>query len=222
MTAIVADIRNKIAGSVFSKNRYGPYIRTKVTPVNPSTTAQQTVRNRLATNSQAWRSLTQAQRDSWISAAPNFPFTDIFGNAKILSGQALYVKLNNNLAITGTAPIATAPAPIAVPALDSIVGDVVSTTAISFEYAPTPVPADFALIVVATPSVSPGKAFVKNLFRNVTAIAAAAASPQNLFSAYVAVHGIPVLGQKVFIKAFYISTTTGQAGIPLQTVNIVS
>ena len=36
-TAIVADIRNKLNGSVFSKNRYGAYVRTKVTPVNPQT-----------------------------------------------------------------------------------------------------------------------------------------------------------------------------------------
>ena len=48
----------------------------------------QNVRNRLSTNSQAWRGLTEAQRQGWIDAAINFPFTDIYGNTKILSGQA--------------------------------------------------------------------------------------------------------------------------------------
>ena len=48
MTAIVADIRNKLNGSVFSKNRYGAYVRTKVTPVNPQSTAQQNTRNNLS------------------------------------------------------------------------------------------------------------------------------------------------------------------------------
>ena len=37
MTAIVADMRNKLNGSVFSRNRGGAYIRTKVTPINPQT-----------------------------------------------------------------------------------------------------------------------------------------------------------------------------------------
>src|SRR5437867_2761155 len=112
-TAVVADMRNKLNGTVFSKNRYGAYARTKVTPVNPQSTAQQNQRNTLSTNSAAWRGLTEAQRQSWIDGAINFPTTDIFGNSKILSGQALYVKFNNNLASIGVAPIDTAPTPVA-------------------------------------------------------------------------------------------------------------
>jgi hypothetical protein len=220
-TAIVADIRNKLNGSVFSKNRYGSYVRTKVTPVNPQTTSQQNVRNRLATNSQAWRGLTESQRQAWIAAAANFPTTDIFGNTKILSGQALYVKLNNNLALTGTAAIADPPTPVAIPALSllTLVADDSANTVILT--GTTPVPSGFKMAVFGTPNITPGRNFVKNQFRFVEAAAAAATSPFALTTPYVALFGDPVEGMKIFIKAFYISTDTGQAGIPVQIQTIV-
>lgn len=221
-TAIVADIRNKLNGSVFSKNRYGSYVRTKVTPVNPQSVAQQTQRNLLATYSQAWRGLTEAQRQGWIDTAPNFPFTDIYGNTKILSGQALFVKLNINLASYGGTPINDAPAPIAVPALNSVTFTLTETgPTASMAFDPSPVPADFAIAIFTTGNVAPGKSFVKNLYRKVTYINPAQTTPQNLLSAFQAIHGNPVAGQKVFTKAFMVSQVTGQAGIPTMSVDIV-
>jgi hypothetical protein len=221
-TAIVADIRNKLNGSVFSKNRYGGYVRTKVTPVNPQTASQQNVRNQLSTNSQAWRGLTEAQRQGWITATADFPFTDIFGNSKILSGSALYVKLNNNLNVVGEAAIASAPSPVAIPALvlGAIAADA-STGVVTVAFTDTPVPADFALVIQTTGNVGPGKSFVKNLFRQVSVQAAAATSPATITTEFAAIHGAPVEGQKIFVRAFLVSTITGQAGIPVMGSTIV-
>lgn len=214
-TAIVADIRNKLNGSVFSKNRYGSYVRTKVTPVNPQTEAQQDARNLLSTFSQAWRGLTEAQRQGWIDAAQNYPITDIYGNQKILSGNALFVRLNTNLALVGVAQISDAPSPVALPALTTLsvaADDSANTVIVTF--APTPVAADFALVIMATGNVTPGKNFVKNLYRTVTFVDAAGTSPADISAAWTAKFGDPVEDQKVFVKAFFISKTTGQAGIP--------
>ena len=223
MTAIVADIRNKLNGSVFSKNRYGAYVRTKVTPVNPQTTAQQNVRSRLATNAQAWRGLTEAQRQSWIDAAALFPFTDIFGNSKILSGSTLYVKLNNNLAGIGEAALALAPAPVAIPQLEIFgITATAGVQSLSMPFLPTPVPADYVIVIQSTGNVTPGKSFVKNLFRTILPISAAATSPQNLLAAFTAKHGPVVVGQKIFIRAYFVSVLSGQAGIPVQGMVIVA
>jgi hypothetical protein len=41
---MMTDARGKLGGHVFSKNRSGAYVRTKVTPVNGQTTAQTGVR----------------------------------------------------------------------------------------------------------------------------------------------------------------------------------
>ena len=220
-TAVVADMRNKLNGTVFSKNRYGAYTRTKVTPVNPQTTAQQNARNRLATQSQAWRGLTEAQRQAWIDGSFNFPQTDIFGNSKILSGQALYCKLNSNLDLTGTAAIADIPTPEAIPALaiSGVAADDSANTVIIT--ATTPVPAGFSMVVFATPNITPGRNFVKNQFRFVQAFAAAAAGPFDISAAYTALFGDPVEDMKIFARCFYISTTTGQAGIPVQASTVV-
>lgn len=222
-TAVVADMRNKLNGTVFSKNRYGAYARTKVTPVNPQTTAQQAARNRLATNSQAWRGLTEIQRDSWTGAAPQFPMRDIFGNSKILSGSALYVKLNNNLNVIGLPPIATSPSPTEIPAL--VLTSLSSTAAVpslSMVFGDSPVPADFEMVVEATPPVGAGISFVKNKYRIVSTQAAATATPVNLLSDYSAIFGNPVAGQKIFVRAKLVSTITGQAGIPSSAYAIVA
>lgn len=222
-TAVVADMRNKLNGSVFSKNRYGAYVRTKVTPVNPRTTAQQNARNILATWSAGWRSITQAQRNGWIAAAPNFPFTDVFGNIKFLSGNALYVKLNANLNYAGVAGIDDAPTPTDIPAITALTLTATGggTPALSMVFAPTPVPAGYALIVKATPNIPQSRLFISNQFRNIKVVAAAGTSPNNLLTAYAAVFGNPVTGNRITVQAFYISTTTGQAGIPLQAEDIV-
>ena len=42
--SFIVDGRGKVNGHVISKNRAGSYIRTKVTPVNPRSTAQLTQR----------------------------------------------------------------------------------------------------------------------------------------------------------------------------------
>lgn len=222
MTAIVADIRNKLNGSVFSKNKAGAYIRTKVTPVNPQTTAQQNQRNILSTWSQGWRGLTFAQRSGWNSAAVNFPYTDIFGNIKQLSGFQLYCKLNINLNIAGAAGIDDAPMPVEIPAITDLqIAADDSANSYTVTFAPTPVPADFAMIVDVVANVGTGKTFVKNLFRNVSVLAAAATSPNVISAAVIAKFGEPVTGLQVFARARFISTITGQSGVPIQAQSVI-
>ena len=221
-TAIVADMRNKLNGSVFSKNRYGAYVRTKVTPVNPQSPAQQLVRNRLSTNSQAWRNLTEAERQSWINAAADFPQTDIFGNTKTLSGNALYVRLNNNLATLAELPLASAPAPVAIPTL-ILVSAVTSAGAglVELTTGPGNVPALFSIVVEATPMISPGVSFVKNRYRQTLVKPPLDNALSSFGLAYIDKFGPLVEGQKLFFRAFMVSNVTGQAGIPVSLMTLV-
>jgi len=218
----VVDMRNKIGGHVYSKNRYGNYKRTKVTPVNPQTSYQQQQRQLLGNTSSGWRGLTQSERDSWIDAAPNFPVTSIFGTPMILSGQALYVMLNKNLQNAGVSPITTAPTPVAIPtlALTSVVSDVSSTT-VTLTTTPGTVPADFALFVFATPLITPGRNFIKNRLRFIGIIDESVAIG-NVYTDWNARFGLLVADQKVFVKIFFVSKITGQAGVPLQDYAIVT
>ena len=221
-TAIVADMRNKLNGTVFSKNRYGAYARTKVTPVNPSTISQTKARSTLSTQSQGWRGITQPQRQGWIDAAASFPFSDIFGNSKILSGSALYVKLNTMLANYGPGTIADAPAPVAVPAF-SLLGISASTVGgvVQITFDPSPVPPNFVLIVRTTGNVGPGISFVKNKYRFISSAEASQVSPMPLTANFAAKFGEPVLRQKIFAQAFLMSTTNGQVGIASSASTVV-
>jgi hypothetical protein len=225
-SALVSDVRNKLNGSVMSKNRYGSYMRNKTTPVNPQTTFQQNVRAQLAANSQAWGGLTEAQRSGWRALAAELPFTDIFGDSKILAGNSLYNKLNGNLNKIGEASISEAPVKISVPSLLTFsvaaVAAVDVLTSLNLTFTPTAIPAGYSLVVYATPGISPGRNFVKNQFRLVTAIAETTASPVNIFTAYSARFGAPAEDMKIFVRVALVSNDTGQQGIPLEAVAVVT
>lgn len=216
-------MRNKLNGTVFSKNRYGAYARTKVTPVNPQTADQTTVRSRFGNRSASWRGLTDEQRQSWIDGAAGFPVFDIFGNSKILSGQALYNKLNLNLAKIGAAAIATCPVAVAIPqhAITGLTAEV-GGGQIIVDFAPTPVPAGFALVTDATPLFGAGVSFVKNLFRQIQVSAAATATGVDVFGTWSAKFGALVAGQKISVRQYLVSTTTGQSGVASSAVTTVA
>jgi len=221
--AIVVDGRNKIGGHVASKNRGGAYLRTKVTPVNPQTAAQSGVRNSFTENSQAWRGLTQSQRDSFNAAVSDFQKTDIFGDRRNPSGFNLFMELNQNLANIGVAPITAAPLALAVEAVGSLsVTAAAGTPALSVVFTPTPVPAGHTLVIEATPQVGAGKTFVKNLFRKVAQVAPAGTSPENMLSAYTAKFGSLVAGQKIVVRAKMVLNATGQTSQYLQATAIVA
>lgn len=210
-TAFLADMRGKVNGTVFSKNRGGAYARTKVTPSNPKSGAQNLVRSRLAGFSQGWRALGQPARDAWNNAVASFPRNNVFGQAKILSGHQLYVGLNSQLAAANQSPIGLPPLPTGAPAVTSItVTAAAGTPAFSVAYLPATVPADTSMIIEATEQSSPGKSNLNSLFRQIQVVAAAAASPADILLAYVGKFGTLTAGQKVGVRVRFVNNLTGE------------
>jgi hypothetical protein len=211
--SIIVDGRGKIGGHVASKNRAGTYLRTKVSPANAQTPFQTIIRNRFTALTQGWRTLSEAQRAAWNAAVADYARTDIFGDIRNPSGSNLYQRLNNVLDIVGEAQVDTPP--LAGSVLNVTVGAItmaVGTPALSVTFAPT-VPADTGVIISATAPMSAGKSFVKSEFRQVAVLAAAATSPWNGLSAYVAKFGSTgAIGQKVFVKFTPVNRETGQVG----------
>lgn len=220
--ALVTDGRGKIGGHVASKNRAGAYLRTKVTPVNPQTTAQLEARSRLTTYSQAWRGLTEEQRAAWNGAVSAFAKTDIFGDLKSPTGFNLYQRLNNNLATVGAAPIDEPPIPseVLTVTLDSLAAAAgAGTLSMGLSAA---VPAGTAVKVFATAPQSPGVTFVKSEYRLITTLPAATPTPVDLATAYETKFGALVEGQKIFVRVAFVNTTTGQESTPQQISAIVA
>ena len=217
--AFVVEGRGKSGGSVFSRNGSSNYVRNKTTPLNPRSEKQVEARNRLITQSQAWRGLTAAQIAAWNAATEDFKKTNIFGDQFNLSGFALYNSLNSNLDLTGTAPISDPPAPIAIVGIKTVVLSVVNgVAAVTITFTETPVPASVAYLIYMTPGISAGRSFVKSEFRFIGIIDAAGASPHDALADYQATFGaVPAVGLKVFVQLIPMSKTTGQRGIALQT-----
>jgi hypothetical protein len=213
-SALVSDVRNKLNGSVLSKNRFGNYIRNKTTPVNPQTVYQQNARAILAAMSQGWAGITEDQRNGWKALAQTMPFTDIFGDPKILTGQMMFVKLNTNLEKIGEAPLSDAPAKEAIPFLETV--SVAATVA-----AGVITDANFSVIVFATPAVNPGISFVKNQFRMIGVAPAPAAGVIDISALWNARFGSAVAGQRIFVRMALVSENSGQQGIPSQAIGVV-
>lgn len=213
LSAMVSEMRGKLNGSVFSKNRGGAYLRTKVTPVNPQTTSQGNVRSRLTNLSQSWRSLTDAQRNAWNTAVANFTGTDIFGDIKTPSGINLYTKINLNLANIAQSNLSLPPLPSSVGVFNSLtITATASTPSLSVAFTQTGVAAGQTVVVEATTQLSAGKNFVKSEFRKIGTFTGGTSTPYNALSAYTAKFGSLVAGQKIFIRFKAISNTTGIAG----------
>jgi len=109
----IVDARNKCGSVVYTRNRGGQIIRNKVTPHNPKSTAQQTIRTALTSIRKRWSyTLTDAQRAAWSSLQTQLTLSDVFHQAKSLTGDLWYCKLNLNLSLIGKPIIDTPPGSI--------------------------------------------------------------------------------------------------------------
>lgn len=97
-------------GIVYSRNRFGAYIRPRSVPVNPNTARQITNRLFFTQAVTAWvQTLTAVERESWNIYAQNIQWTNPLGDPTNLSGQQHFIRssvgrLNAGLAILPTAP----------------------------------------------------------------------------------------------------------------------
>jgi hypothetical protein len=207
----LADIRGKVNGHVFSKNRSGNYLKTKTNPINRNTTAQAAVRAFFSTLTKGWAALTDAQRGSWNSAALNFKKINSLSDTIALSGHQLYISINRVLQTIGGVVISTAPYPAVVtPVLTASVDADVSDATQVLTYTPA-VPATDTWILEATRPLSAGKQSNSQDYKKIDVILTADASPFDITAAYEAVFGTTwkTAGAKIFYRLTPAITLTG-------------
>lgn len=222
-TAVVADMRNKLNGSVFARNRGGAYVRTKVTPLNPQSVRQVAARNLLTSLAQGFRSLSQTQITAWNEAVTQWQTTDIFGDLVSPTGLALYVRLNSNISNGGGTLITTPPAPVGADSLVELSLDAAVTgDQFDINFDPATVPAQHSLYIESTAMLSPGINNANSRFRYISYEGAGSTSPIDAFSNQTAKFGALVAGQKVYVRCKLINIVTGEVSLALKASAIVA
>lgn len=126
----IAQISGSIAGTVFSHNRYGPYIRNRSVPVNPNSPAQQAVRANLAYLVAEWHdTLTAVQRAAWAVYAAAINFTNPLGDTIKLTGFNHFIRSNVSLMNSALDYVADGPVDLLLPGTDPIFAVTISEAA---------------------------------------------------------------------------------------------
>lgn len=206
------------ANTTASRNRYGQYYRNRATPVNPHTSLQGTVRARLALSAAGWRMITAAQRAGWGDLALNMPRTDSLGQSSPITGFQAYCSVNNNNLAAGNPVVADAPILTTPTGLTTAVVTL-SAAAFSVAFTVTPLPAGTRLLAYCSPQRSAGRNYESDL-RLISVSSAALASPFVILAPYTARFGVPITGNRIFMR--FKTYTGGFLSGPLDMSQVVS
>lgn len=216
-SALVSDMRGKLNGSVASKNRYGSYLRNKITPSNPQTAAQVAQRSLLAKFASLWRGLTEAQREAWNGAVSGYTKSNIFGDTVTPSGSVLFNQLNMNIATVAGSQLTLPPLPLGVTPISTLtVESTVATETLNLTITPEVIPANHVVVVEATAPMSPGIYNANNRFRIIAVNPDLVAGVADIFDDYEAKFGVPTVGRKAQFRVSLYRSDTGEKSLPLK------
>ena len=197
---MMTDARGKLGGQVFSKNRSGSYVRTKVTPVNPQTSFQQASRFLLGALSQAWSSLTRGQIEAWNNAVNEWARTDIFGDLRNPTGKNLFTELNKNAVQAGYSQMTEPPAKEEMPIV-TLDKATLGIAANELEVELSGNAVGHTLQFRATPTLSNGTTFVKDKLRVIGYVTGSATQTIDIGADYQTRFGLPLTaGANVWLE----------------------
>ena len=184
----------------------------KCYPTGVATGAQLVRRASLKKISKSWVTLTNEQRQEWDRLAEHATGASSLGQKAELSGLNLYVRLNANRVMAGEAVLANAPAgQVAVPNVEytsvGVTPQLVVFGGIKHESAP------YKMVVKMSGSQSSG---ISNGWSKTVIISSEVEDDwgeADVTRLYLKTIGVePTPGQKVFIEAYWLDTSTGFAG----------
>lgn len=209
---MMVDARGKLGGQVFSKSRQGSTIRTKVTPANPQSSRQGSVRSIFSSLSKGWNTITESQRESWNSASQIFKRTNVFGDQVALSGKNLFISVNTNLSTVGASPIDVAPTTTDVASITDLsvaVSTIDNTIDLGYTLDVTP-SANMIIVVESTRQNSAGRFNFSGQFRQLAVTPSTVPLvPADLYEAYEARFGTIEVGSKIAFRVYVVSKING-------------
>ena len=194
----------------------------KCYPTGEATVAQIARRVSMARITKSWKKLTDIQRQDWDRLAGHASGQSVFGQKAELSGMNLYVRLNVNRVMAGESLLSTPPAgQVAVPNVEysnvSVTPQLIVFGGIKHESSP------YKLVVKMSGSQSAG---ISNGWSKTVIISSEVEDDwgeADVTQLYLKTIGVePTPGQKVFIEAYWLDTSTGFTGQILKDAVIVT
>lgn len=145
---ILGSLRGSIGDNTFSHNRGGDYVRRRVSPTNPNSTRQQTMRTLLGTLAALWSTtLTAVQREQWNTWADNQTKEGPLGNSINWTGINAYVALNAHLLDAGDTRIDAPPIVVAPTGLLTLSVDISAINTADVTFTGTPLAANHKAVL---------------------------------------------------------------------------
>ncbi len=197
-------------------------LSVKSWPTGPTTNAQLARRASMSSISKSWKLLSNDQMREWDRLAEHTSGQSAFGQKAEISGMNLYIRLNVNRAMAGESLLSNAPAStVACPNVQyeqiAITPEMVVIAGITHK------PSPYKLVLKMSASQSAG---ISNGWGKTVIITPGMEDDwgeANVTRLYMDTIGVePVVGEKVFIEAYWLDTSTGFAGQPIQEYAIVT
>ena len=202
----------KLGLTVTFPGRNGLIRRMKVTPRNPRTSAQQVIRQNLATQAAAYDQLTDTEQEAWIAAAAQIQSKPSLGQRGPLTGFQLFTKVNCALLVIGADPVTAPPAKALLSPLPIDGLDITNTGGnLTIRLHTTGSPPDGTMLRACAPQNSGCRRGVG--YRVVGILGSPVSNYVNITSAYTGRFGMPAVGKRVFVSVN--ANVDGYEGIPL-------
>jgi hypothetical protein len=199
MKILTSPSSGSIAGTTYSHNRAGQYVRNRRSPTQPVGTGRRgVIRAAFGAASTAWASLSQAVQAAWTSYAAGHPYSDSLGQSIKLTGHQMYVAINTMLINCGVPQSATIPVSDAVFSAQFTAFTAVHAGAITITPSGLGAAGDHLLIALSAPQ-SGGRGFCKTFWQQ-TVVAGNVVAATVLTTAYVAQFGAVQAGQRIFYR----------------------
>ena len=210
-TGLVSSINGSIGGTTFQRNAYGFTIKKKPNIVNPNRVLQQARKATLQNVSQAWATLTGAQRSNWASYATSYPVPSRLNPSAYLSGQALWLRTNLLRLQYGAARLDTITSTLQDTLSLGSIGLVNSGGHLTYSDATTSALGNMVELIYLSQSVKVSQLYDRSRTRFIGMMNINGTHSIDLAAAYTSIFGLlPNGGTYVFLKRVYLNTTNGQ------------
>lgn len=210
-SVLLNTIVGSAGNSTFARNKGGNYVKVRKTSANPRTSYQQNIRALMTATSSIWRNYTEEQRQSWADASILFPYQNRFGQTKYYSGFQLYMKFNSVLNVGNLGNIGDAPTPYVFPTFQEFYSIGVNVAQLQIGFAASAADSNVVYYFFASPPQSAGVNMVSpSTYKYLSYLGCTGSDIQDFIGEYTSRLGPPIVGTKIFFKAYMVNALTGQ------------